>query len=150
MTIQERIDTDIKKAMRAKEADKLSALRMVKSALLNTAIEKHGARGQLADLDALAVIRKQLKQRQESIQGFAKAGRHDLAAKESREIDYLTEYLPAPLKESEIQQLVREAINEVGATSKAQMAAVMKVATEKAAGRADGKTLSRAVQGILS
>jgi uncharacterized protein len=150
MTIQERIDADIKEAMRAKATDKLAALRMVKTALMNAAIEKHGAGGKLSDLDSLAVIRKQVKQRRESIEGFTKGGRSDLAAKESREIEYLTEYLPAPLKESEIQQLVKEAIQEVGATSKAQMAAVMKVATEKAAGRVDGKTLSLAVQAILS
>jgi uncharacterized protein YqeY len=73
-----------------------------------------------------------------------------LAEKERKEIDYLTEYLPAPLAESEIQQLVREAVKEVGATSKAQMGAVMKVATEKAAGRVEGKVLSQAVQRILS
>jgi len=150
MTIQERIDADIKEAMRAKAAEKLAALRMVKSALMNAVIEKHGAGGKLSDLDSLAVIRKQVKQRRESIEGFAKGGRSDLAAKESKEIEYLTEYLPAPLKESEIQQLVKEAIQEVGATSKARMAAVMKVATEKAAGRVDGKTLSLAVQAILS
>jgi uncharacterized protein len=150
MTIQERIDADIKEAMRAKEMGKLSALRMAKSALINMAIEKHGAEGKLGDLDALNVIRKQVKQRQESVQGFEKGGRPDLAEKERREIDYLTEYLPVPLKESEIEQLVREAIKEVGATSKAQMGAVMKVATEKAAGRAEGKVLSQAVQRILS
>src|SRR6266446_7978878 len=105
MTIQERIDADIKEAMRAKAAEKLAALRMVKSALMNAAIEKYGAGGKLSDLDSLAVIRKQVKQRRESIEGFAKGGRSDLAAKESKEIEYLTEYLPAPLKESEIQQL---------------------------------------------
>jgi uncharacterized protein YqeY len=150
MTIQERIDADIREAMRAKEADKLSALRMAKSALMNMAIEKHGAGGKLGDLDALNVIRKQVKQRHESVQGFEKGGRPDLAEKERKEIDYLTEYLPAPLAESEIQQLVREAVKEVGATSKAQMGAVMKVATEKAAGRVEGKVLSQAVQRILS
>jgi uncharacterized protein YqeY len=150
MTIQERIDADIKEAMRAKEADKLSALRMAKSALMNMAIEKHGAGGKLGNLDALNVIRKQLKQRQESVRGFEKGGRLDLAEKERREIDYLSEYLPAPLAENEIQQLVREAIKEVGATSKAQMGAVMKVATEKAAGSVEGKVLSQAVQRILS
>lgn len=150
MTIQDRIDADIKDAMRAKEADKLSALRMAKSALTNMAIEKHGAAGKLGDLDALNVIRKQVKQRQESVQGFEKGGRPDLAEKERREIDYLTQYLPAPLAESEIQRLVREAIKEVGATSKAQMGAVMKVATEKAAGRVEGKILSQAVQRILA
>jgi uncharacterized protein len=150
MTIQERIDADIREAMRAKEADKLSALRMAKSALMNMAIEKHGAGGKLGDLDAWNVIRKQVKQRQESVQGFEKGGRPDLAEKERREIDYLTEYLPAPLAESEIQELVKESIKEVGATSKAQMGAVMKVATEKAAGRVEGKVLSQAVQRILS
>ena len=150
MTIQEKIDAGIREAMRAKEADRLSALRMVKSALMNMTIEKHGAGGKLADLDALNIIRKQIRQRQESIQGFEKGGRPDLAAKEKREIDYLTAFLPAPLTESEIQDLVKDAIAEVGATSKAQMGAVMKLATEKAAGRADGKALSQMVQSILS
>ena len=150
MTIQEKIDAGIKEAMRAKEADRLSALRMVKSALMNMAIEKHGAGGKLADLDALNVIRKQIKQRQDSIQGFERGGRPDLAEKEKREIEYLSEYLPAALTESEIQELVKEAIVQVGATSKAQMGAVMKLATERAAGRADGKALSQMVQRILS
>jgi len=150
MTIQEKIDAGIREAMRAKEADRLSALRMVKSALMNMAIEKHGARGKLADLDALNIIRKQIRQRQESIQGFEKGGRPDLAAKEKREIDYLTAFLPEPLTESEIQELVKDAIAEVGATSKAQMGAVMKLATERAAGRVDGKALSQMVQRILS
>ena len=150
MTIQDKIDAGIKEAMRAREADRLSALRMVKSALMNMAIEKHGAGGKLSDLDALNIIRKQIRQRQESIQGFEKGGRPDLAAKEKREIDYLTAFLPEPLTESEIQELVKDAIAEVGATSKAQMGAVMKLATEKAAGRADGKALSQMVQRILS
>ena len=123
---------------------------MVKSALMNMAIERHGAGGKLTDLDALNVIRKQIRQRQESVQGFEKGGRPDLAAKEKKEIDYLTAYLPASLTESEIQELVKEAIVEVGATTKAQMGAVMKLATEKAAGRADGKALSQVVQRILS
>ena len=150
MTIQEKIDAGIKEAMRAKEPDRLSALRMAKSALMNMAIEKHGAGSKLADLDALNVIRKQIKQRQDSIQGFERGGRPDLAEKEKREIEYLSEYLPAALTESEIQELVKEAIVQVGATSKAQMGAVMKLATERAAGRADGKALSRVVQRILS
>jgi uncharacterized protein len=150
MTIQERIDADIKVAMRAKEADKLSTLRMVKSALMNAAIEKHGAGSKLGDVDSLVVIRKQVKQRRESIEGFTKGGRPDLAAKETREIDFLNEYLPAPLTEREIQQLARDAIAEAGATSKAQMGAVMKIATEKAAGRVEGKALSKAVQENLS
>ena len=84
-----------------------------------------------------------------SIEGFEKGGRPELAAKELKEIAFLTEYLPKPLAEDELEQLVKAAVAEVGATSKAQMGAVMKVATEKAAGRVDGRTLSQAVQKVL-
>ena len=150
MTIQEKVDADIKRAMLAKETERLSALRMVKSALTNAAIEKYGAGSKLADAEALNVIRKQVKQRNESAQGFEKGGRADLAEKEKREIAYLNEYLPAPLSEEEIRHLVKEAIKEAGATSKAQMGVVMKLVQEKAAGRVDGKVLSQEVQRILS
>jgi uncharacterized protein len=149
MTIQEEIDADLKDAMRSRDAERLSVLRMVKSALTNAAIEKHGAAGGLADSEALGVIRKQVKQRLDSIESFEKGGRPELAIKERKEIDFLTEYLPKPLGEDEISRLVKDAIAQVGATSKAQMGAVMKLATEKAAGRADGKTLSQAVQKAL-
>jgi len=116
---------------------------------MNAVIEKHGAGGKLSDPDAVAIIRKQVKQRHDSIEGFDKGGRPELAAKERKEIAFLTEYLPKPLAEDELEQLVRAAVAEVGATSKAQMGAVMKVATEKAAGRVDGRTLSQAVQKAL-
>ncbi|MBV8351222.1 MAG: GatB/YqeY domain-containing protein [Verrucomicrobia bacterium] len=149
MTIQEKIDADLKEAMRSKDAERLSVLRMVKSALMNAAIEMQGARAQLPDPDAIAVIRKQVKQREDSIEGFEKGGRLELAAKERREIAVLMEYLPKPLTENELEQLVKGAIAEIGATSKAQMGAVMKVATQKAGGRVDGRTLSQAVQKAL-
>jgi uncharacterized protein len=147
--MQEKIDADLKKAMRSQDAERLSVLRMVKSALMNAAIEMQGARAQLPDPDAIAVIRKQVKQREDSIEGFEKGGRPELAAKERREIEFLTEYLPQPLTEDELEQLVKGAIAEVGAASKAQMGAVMKVATQKAGGRVDGRTLSQAVQKAL-
>jgi uncharacterized protein len=149
MTIQEKIDADLKDAMRAKAADRLSVLRMAKAALLNATIEKHGAGGNLSDPNALAVIRKQVKQRLDSIESFQKGGRPELAEKERHEIEVLNEYLPKPLNESEIIDLVQAAIAEAGATSKAQLGAVMKVATQKAEGRIDGKTLSQAVQKAL-
>ena len=149
MTIQEEIDADLKDAMRARDAARLSVLRMVKSALTNAAIEKIGAAGVLSDFEAVAVIRKQVKQRLDSIQSFEKGGRPELAAKERKEIEFLTAYLPKPLGENEIHQLVKDAIAQIGATSKAQMGAVMKIATEKAEGRVDGKTLSQAVQKAL-
>jgi uncharacterized protein len=147
--MQEKIDADLKKAMRSQDAERLSVLRMVKSALMNAAIEMQGARAQLPDPDAIAVIRKQVKQREDSIEGFEKGGRPELAAKERREIEFLTEYLPQPLTEDELEQLVKGAIAEVGAASKAQMGAVMKVATQKAGWRVDGRTLSQAVQKAL-
>jgi uncharacterized protein len=146
MTTQEKIDADLRAAMRSRDADRLSVLRLVKSALTNAAIEKHGSAGGLGDADAAAVIRKQVKQRQDSIESFEKGGRPELAAKERKEIEYLSEYLPKPLSDDEILLLVKEAIAETGATSKAQMGAVMRIATERAAGRVDGKTLSQAVQ----
>ena len=150
MTIHEKIEADLKEAMRSKEAERLSVLRMVKSALMNAAIETRGARARLPDPEAIAVIRKQVKQREDSIEGFEKGGRPELAAKERREIGFLREYLPVPFTQDELEELVKAAVAEVGATSKAQMGAVMKVVTDKAGGRADGKTLSEAVQKALS
>jgi uncharacterized protein YqeY len=149
MTIQEEIDADLKDAMRSRDAERLSVLRMVKSALTNAAIEKRGVTGGLADSEAVGVIRKQVKQRRDSIESFEKGGRPELAAKERKEIEFLTEYLPQPLEEDEINQLVKDAIAEAGATSKAQMGAVMKIVTEKAEGRVEGKKLSQAVQKAL-
>jgi uncharacterized protein YqeY len=149
MTIKEEIDADLKDAMRSRDAERLSVLRMVKSALTNAAIEKLGVAGGLGDSEAVGVIRKQVKQRWDSIESFEKGGRPELAAKERKEIEFLSEYLPAPLGEDEINQLVKDAIAQVAATSKAQMGAVMKIVTEKAAGRVDGKKLSQAVQKVL-
>ena len=149
MTIQEEIDLDLKDAMRSRHAERLSVLRMLKSALTNAAIEKRGAAGGLADSEAVGVIRKQVKQRLDSIASFEKGGRPELAAKERKEIEFLTEYLPKALDENEIDQLVKDAIGEVLATSRAQIGAVMKIATEKAAGRIEGKKLIQAVQKAL-
>ena len=146
MTTQERIDSDLKDAMRAKEAGKLSVLRMLKSAMKYAAIEKSGAEGVLDDAEAAQVIRKQVKQRQDSIESFEKGGRPELAAKEKEELAILSAYLPQAMSGEELAQAVREAIAELGATSRAQMGAVMKALQAKLGGRADGKTLSQEVQ----
>jgi len=136
--------------MRAKDASKLGVLRMLKSALMNAAIEKAGAGTILDDAEATAVIRKEVKKRQDSVESFAKAGRTELADKEKAEIEVLNAYLPAALGAEELSALVREAIAEAGATSKKEMGAVMKIANAKAAGRVDGKTLSAEVQKLLA
>jgi uncharacterized protein YqeY len=144
MTLQERIDNDLKDAMRAKDAGRLGVLRMLKSAMKYAAIEKTD--GGLDDAAASQVIRKQVKQRQDSIESFEKGGRPELAAKEREELAILNAYLPKGLNADELTAVVRETISEVGATSKAQMGAVMKALQAKVAGRADGKTLSAEVQ----
>jgi uncharacterized protein YqeY len=116
----------------------------------NAAIEKGGAESVLDDAEASAVIRKQIKQRQDSVEGFEKGNRLELAAGERAEIEILSAYLPKALSAHEVMVLATQAIAEAGATSKQHMGAVMKIATAKAAGRVDGKTLSVAVQKLLS
>jgi uncharacterized protein len=149
MTLQSQVDNDIKDAMRARDTVRLNALRMLKTAMKNAAIEKGGAEAVLDNIEASAVIRKQIKQRQDSVEGFEKGGRPELAAGESAEIAVLSAYLPKNLSPDEVTALAKEAIAEAGATSKQHMGAVMKIAIAKAAGRADGKTLSAAVQKLL-
>lgn len=146
MTLYQRIDSDLKDAMRAKDALRLGVLRMIKSALKYGAIEKSSADAELNDADAAQVIRKQAKQRQDSIESFEKGGRPELAEKEKIELAILNSYLPKQMDPEELAKMVRETIAEVGATSKAQMGVVMKALQEKTAGRADGKTLSQEVQ----
>ena len=150
MTLQQRVDSDLKEAMRAKDSTKLGVLRMLKSALKYAAIEKSGAEAELSDLEAIQVIRKQAKQRQDSIESFEKGGRAELANKEKEELAVLNTYLPQAMNADELTKVVRETIAEVGATSKAQMGGVMKALQAKVGGRADGKTLSTEVQKQLS
>src|SRR5262252_6311090 len=146
MTLQERIDDDLKEAMRAKDSTKLGVLRMLKSALKYAAIAKSGAEAELNEAEAAQVIRKQARQRQDSIESFEKAGRAELAEKEKGELAILNGYLPQPMSADDISKLVREAIAEIGATSRAQMGVVMKALQAKVAGRVDGKALSAEVQ----
>jgi uncharacterized protein YqeY len=146
MTLSQRIDADLKEAMRAKDTTKLSVLRMLKSALKYGAIAKSGAEAELSDAEAAQVIRKQAKQRQDSIESFEKGGRAELAEKEKEELAILIAYLPQAMSADEVAKVVRETIAEVGATSKAQMGTVMKTLQAKVASRVDGKTLSAEVQ----
>jgi uncharacterized protein YqeY len=150
MTLQQRVDSDLKEAMRAKDATKLGVLRMLKSALKYAAIAKSDAEAELSDAEAVQVIRKQAKQRQDSIESFEKGGRAELADKEKEELAILNTYLPQGMNPDELAKVVRETIAELGATSKAQMGAVMKALQAKIGGRADGKTLSLEVQKHLS
>ena len=146
MSIQQQINDGIKDAMKAKDQNTLTALRGLKSALTLLAVEKElGPQGELDVTDVLAVVRKQIKQRQDSVDAFLAGNRPELAAKEEAEITVLKQFLPQAMSAEEIEQLVTLVIQELGATSKKEMGTVMKLASERAAGRADGKTLSQAV-----
>ena len=146
MSLTARIDEDIKAAMKAKDTDKLGALRMLKSSLKYAVIEKGAANeAGLPDADVITVIRKRIKQCQDAIEGFVQGGRAEQAEKEKAEVALLESYLPAALSPDELSSLVRAAIAETGATGKAQMGAVMKAVMAKAAGRTDGKAVNAEV-----
>src|SRR5437660_11604121 len=117
MILQERVDSDLKEAMRAKDTTKLGVLRMLKSALKYAAIAKSVAEAELNDDEAAQVIRKQAKQRQDSIERFEKGGRAELAEKEKEERSILNGYLPQPMSADEISKVERETIAEAGVTS---------------------------------
>src|ERR1700745_1493607 len=150
MTLQQRVDSDLKDAMRAKEATKLGVLRMLKSALKYAAIAKSDSEAELSDVEAAQVIRKQAKQRQDSIESFEQAGRIELVEKQKEKLSILNEYLPQPMSADEISKVVRETIAEAGVTSRAQMGAVMKALQAKVGGPVEGKALSAEVQKQLS
>lgn len=147
MTFLEKISAELKAAMLAKDADRTGTLRMLKSAIGYTQIEKKTEN--LSDADLLAVVQREAKKRRDSIEEFERGGRAELAAKEKIELKVLEEFLPKQLSPEEMEALVRAAIAETGSTSKKDMGAVMKAAQAKAAGRADGKALSGIVGRLL-
>jgi uncharacterized protein YqeY len=147
MTLQEKLSSEIKAAMLARDADRLGALRMLKSAIGYLLIERKT--DTLTDADFITVVQREVKKRRDSIEQFEKGGRPELAATEQKEITALETYLPKPLSPEELENLVKATIQEVGATSKKEMGAVMKAVQGKVAGRADGKTISGLVGKLL-
>ena len=143
----EQIQTDLKQAMLKKDVLRTSVLRMLVSAARYLQVEK--SLPALGDEDIIHVLKRQVKQRRDSIESFAGANRPELAAKEQQELGILEEYLPKQLSEAEITALVKAAITETGATSKAQMGLVMKTAMSKLAGKADGKQVNLIVMKLL-
>lgn len=137
----------MKSAMLAKDADRLGALRMLKSALGYAAMEKK--LDSLGDAEFVSVVQKEVKKRRDAAEQFEKGGRGELAAKEVAEIAVLEGFLPKALTPEELQVMVKEAIVAVGATSKKDMGAVIKAVQTKAAGRADGKSISALVGTLL-
>ena len=145
MSLHTDIADQMKEAMRSRDSVTLNTLRALKSALKYAAIEKLGAEGELDGPDAIAVIRKQIKQRRDSLESFQTNGRPELAEKEQAELSVLERFLPAALTEAEIDALVTAVIAETGAAGKADMGKVMKALQQRTEGRADGRLLSQAV-----
>ena len=144
MLLRDKVNTDIAAAMKAKEPTRLSALRMLKAAIMNKGIEKSH---DLDDAEVLQVVSTLVKQRRDSIEQFAKAGRTDLVDKESAEIKILEEYLPPAASTEEIDAAISAAIAETGATSVKDMGKVMKAVMPRLAGKnADGRVVNEAVR----
>ena len=139
MSLRDDILRDTKEAMRSRERPRIEALRMLSAALKNDEIEKGRT---LSGDEEMAVLRRQLKQREESADAFRKAGREEQAKAEETEADIVRTYLPAPLSDEEVRRVIDEAIDETGATSMRDMGAVMGRANALAGNRADGRRLS--------
>jgi len=146
-TPEARLAQEIKAAMLAKDAERLSTLRLLKSAVGYAQIERKTEN--LSEADFVSVVQKEVKKRRDSIEQFEKGNRPELAEKEKKEITVLEGFLPKPLSAAELEQLVKATIQEVGATSKKEMGPVIKAVQAKAAGRAEGKTISGIVGRLL-
>ena len=147
MSLQERLAQEMKAAMLARDADRLGTLRLLKSAMGYAQIERKIE--QFPDAEFIALVQKEIKKRRDSIEQYEKGGRPELAAHEKQEITVLEIFLPQPLSAAELEALVRATIEEVGATGKKQMGLVIKAVQAKAAGRAEGKTISEIVGRLL-
>lgn len=147
MSVQRRIQDEIKSAMLAKDAARLATLRLIKSAVDYALIEAR--KDELSDAEMIVLLQKEVKKRRDAVEQFEKGGRPELADQEKREIKLIEAFLPQPLAAAELEQLVRAAIQETGATSKKEMGQVIKAAQAKAAGRADGKSISSLVGKLL-
>lgn len=147
MSLDKILMDDMKQAMKNKDKDTLTVIRMVRSALQNEAIKKNGP---LSEEDELTVLSRELKQRKDSLQEFDKAGRDDLVEKLKFEIKVLESYLPKQLTDEELEQIIQETIKEVGASSKKDFGKVMSKIMPKVKGKADGKVVNQLVQKHLS
>ncbi|HEY6010357.1 MAG TPA: GatB/YqeY domain-containing protein [Nitrospirota bacterium] len=146
MELRERIDTDIKQALKSGAKDKLSALRMLSAALKNKQIDK---RRPLTEEEVVETVRSLIKQRKDSIEQFAKGGRQDLVDKETAEVVVLEVYLPQQLSREELETMVRDAVTQTGAQGAKDMGKVMKALIPAVGGRADGKLISELVKQAL-
>ncbi len=149
MSLKQQIESDIKKAMLAKDKDELRALRSIKSLILLAETEK-GQTGELTPEMELKLLQKAAKQRNDSLTIYREQGREDLAATEEAELAIINRYLPAQMSPEVLKSEIEKIISETGASSIKDMGKVMGVATKKLAGKADGKAISEQVKALLS
>ncbi|RKQ63526.1 hypothetical protein C7457_0400 [Thermovibrio guaymasensis] len=147
MSLKERLKEDMKAALKAKDKEKLSVIRMLQALIKNAEIDK---RGELTDEEIISLLQKYAKQRRESIEMYEKGGRQDLVEKEKRELEIVESYLPKQMSEEEIRELVAEVIKEVGASSPKDLGKVMQAVMPKVKGRANGSLVNRVVRELLA
>ncbi|MDU4697018.1 MULTISPECIES: GatB/YqeY domain-containing protein [Paenibacillus] len=146
MNLSERLNEDMKQAMKSQDKFKLSTIRMVRATIKNLEID---LKRTLNDNEVLDILSREIKQRKDALQEFEKAGRDDLAEQVKAEAEILAEYLPEQLSEEEIKVIVQQTIQETGASSKAEIGKVMSALMPKVKGRADGKLVNQTVQQLL-
>ena len=146
MNLKEKLTEDMKRSMKSAEKLRLSTIRLVLSEIRNAEIEK---RGELTEEELMTVLSREAKQRRESIDEFKKGGREDLVEKESFELQVLHEYLPEQISEEELRSIVRQTVDEVGASSPGDIGKVMAELMPKVRGKADGKHVNQLVREIL-
>lgn len=146
MNLSERLNEDMKQAMKSQDKFKLSTIRLIRATIKNLEID---LKRTLNDNEVLDILSREIKQRKDALQEFEKAGREDLADKVKAEAEIIAEYLPQQLTEEEIKVIVQQTIQETGASSKADMGKIMSALMPKVKGRADGKLVNQAVQELL-
>lgn len=149
MTLEEKVNADLKAAMLAKDEAAIRGLRAIKSAIILAKTEK-GANGFISPEKEVQLLQKLVKQRKDSIAEFQKANRTDLIAKEQEEVNVIEKYLPALMSSDEITEVVKQAIATTGATSQKEMGKVMGMVSKQLAGKADNKLVADIVKSLLA
>jgi uncharacterized protein len=149
MNLEQQVMAEMKEAMKAKNEAGLRGLRAIKAEIIKAKTEP-GANGEISDETANKILQKMLKQRKDSLEIYRAQNRDDLAKKEEEEIAIIEKFLPAQMSETELKESLQKVIEQVGASSPADMGKVMGIATKQLAGKADGKTISAAVKELLA
>ena len=150
MSLKQKMQDDLKNAMKSGDTSKRDVLRMIDSMIKNTEIEKKKREEGLSDEEVLEVLKRSLKQRKDSVEQYQKGGRQDLAEKENAEIEIISIYLPEQMKESDVELVVKKKIEEMKAQSKADMGKVMGAVMQELKGKADGDIVRKIVEKNLS